>query len=75
MSIIDAAFETIHEVGYVAQRMVPPTEIVIALGVGTAGPGGGDTALKVDLRAYTCDSEVLLLAARLYRGQTTNVRT
>ena len=40
MSIIDAAFETIHEVGYVAQRMVPPTEIVIALGVGTAGPGG-----------------------------------
>jgi hypothetical protein len=37
--------------------------------------GEGDTALKVDLRAYSYDGEVLLLAARLYRGQTTNFRT
>lgn len=31
--------------------------------------------LKFDIRAYTYDGEVLLIAARLYSGQTTNFRT
>ena len=31
--------------------------------------------MKVDVRAYAYAGEVLLLAARLYRGQTTNFRT
>ena len=31
--------------------------------------------LKVDLRNYVYDGEVLLIAARLYQGQTTNFRT
>ncbi len=65
-------FETILDGGYVAQRIVPPSERVIAQ-AGTHGDA--DNALKVDLRAYTYDGEVLLLAARLYRGQTTNFRT
>ena len=31
--------------------------------------------LKVDVRLYTYAGEVLLAAARLYQGQTTNMRT
>jgi hypothetical protein len=49
---------------YVAQAVVPPTERQIA---------GG--SLKVDLRNYVYDGDVQLLAARLYQGQTTNMRT
>jgi hypothetical protein len=30
---------------------------------------------KMDVRLYTYDSRVLLVAARLYQGQTTNFRT
>lgn len=33
------------------------------------------TALKMDIRAYVYNSEIQLLAARLYQGQTTNFRT
>ncbi len=53
---------------YVAQALVPPSERITA----------DDTAtpiLKVDLRNYVYDGEVLLIAARLYQGQTTNFRT
>lgn len=32
-------------------------------------------ARKMDVRLYTYDSHVLLVAARLYQGQTTNFRT
>lgn len=32
-------------------------------------------ARKMDVRLYTYDSQVLLVAARLYQGQTTNFRT
>jgi hypothetical protein len=52
---------------YVAQRVVPP------------GRRWGDpkdvTALKFDLRLYTHGATPLLVAARLYQGQTTNFRT
>jgi hypothetical protein len=50
---------------HVAQELVPPGERQI-----TAG-----TALKVDVRNYVYAGEVQLLAARLYQGQTTNMRT
>jgi hypothetical protein len=49
---------------YVAQQRVPPSCLT--------GPGG---ELKVDLRHYTYAGQTLLRAARLYRGQTTNLRT
>ena len=32
-------------------------------------------ALKYDIRAYTYSGEIMLLAARMYQGQTTNFRT
>lgn len=50
---------------YVAQDLVPPSERNI-------GPG---EALKVDVRNYAYAGRVQSLAARLYQGQTTNMRT
>jgi hypothetical protein len=50
---------------YVAQRLVPPSE--------RAGRGVG--ALKFDVREFVYAGEVQMVAARLYQGQTTNMRT
>lgn len=54
--------------GYVAQALVPPTERLIHV-------DGAAAHLKFDLRAYTYEGRTQLLAARLYSGQTTNLRT
>ena len=51
---------------YVAQEIVAPSERHVASG---SGP------LKVDIRCYAYRGEVLLYAARMYQGQTTNFRT
>jgi hypothetical protein len=53
---------------YVAQALVPPTERGVDL-------DGSRSDLKFDLRAYSYDGQVQLLAARMYSGQTTNFRT
>ncbi|MBI2383931.1 MAG: hypothetical protein HYV18_07670 [Gammaproteobacteria bacterium] len=53
---------------YVAQERVPPSERVMQV-------DGAATPLKLDLRAYAYAGQVLFMAARLYRGQTTNFRT
>ena len=53
---------------YVAQALVPPSERLIEV-------DGVQADLKFDVRAYTYDGEVQLLAARMYAGQTTNFRT
>ena len=53
---------------YVAQALVVPSERRIA----TTEIG---TALKVDVRNYSYAGNVVLVAARLYQGQTTNFRT
>ena len=51
---------------YVAQEMVKPSERHVA----------ADTdPLKVDIRCYAYRGRVLLYAARMYQGQTTNFRT
>ncbi len=54
--------------GYIAQALVPPSERLVAV-------NGVPTRLKLDLRAYTYRGQVQLLAARTYKGQTTNFRT
>jgi hypothetical protein len=53
---------------YIAQELAPPGERLIKLGDETV-------ARKVDVRLYTYDSRLLIAAARLYQGQTTNFRT
>jgi hypothetical protein len=52
---------------YVAQTEVAPSERRV--------DRASDISLKVDMRAYVYAGEIQLLAARLYRGQTTNFRT
>ena len=61
-------FDEIIRGDYVAQALAPPSER-------TADDAHGTSVLKVDLRNYVYDGEVLLVAARLYQGQTTNFRT
>lgn len=53
--------------GYVAQRFAPPGE--------RANAADAAVPLKADVRLYSYEGEVLLAAARLYQGQTTNFRT
>ncbi|UZW55697.1 hypothetical protein NUH86_02525 [Sphingobium sp. JS3065] len=53
---------------YVAQAFAAPTARNATL-------AGESIALKTDIRLYTYAGELLLAAARLYKGQTTNMRT
>ena len=61
-------WEEIQAGDFVAQALVPPGERLIEF-------DGVQADLKFDVRAYTYDGKVLLLAARMYAGQTTNFRT
>lgn len=54
--------------GYVAQEFAAPSERMIRLD-GVLQPR------KVDVRLYVYGGQILLTAARLYQGQTTNFRT
>ncbi len=58
----------INRGGYVAQDFAAPSERMIKL-------DGLPEVRKTDVRLYTYDGQVLLTAARLYQGQTTNFRT
>jgi hypothetical protein len=54
--------------GYVAQTFAPPSQRMIQL-------EGALASRKMDVRLYTYDGQLLLVAARLYQGQATNFRT
>jgi hypothetical protein len=56
------------EAGYVAQRRVEP-------GLVTVETDSGPRAMKFDVRAYAYRDRVLLLGARVYQGQVTNLRS
>jgi hypothetical protein len=62
------AFAEVIEGDYVAQLVAPPSRRSMAAETG-AEP------LKVDIRNYVYRGRLLLRAARLYQGQTTNFRT
>ncbi|MEL7968122.1 hypothetical protein AAG587_17265 [Vreelandella neptunia] len=61
-------FAQILESDYIAQAYVPPSERLVLV-------DGERRKLKVDVRLYTYRGDLLLAAARLYQGQTTNFRT
>ena len=61
-------WQTILEGGYVAQGLVPPSGRTVVV-------DGRRELMKLDIRNYTYDGNVQLVAARLYKGQTTNFRT
>ncbi len=58
-------WDTMSSAPYVAQAFAPPGVRIVHGGV----------SLKADVRCYVSPSGVLLFAARLYQGQTTNMRT
>jgi len=59
---------SILEADYIAQELVPPSERLLVV-------DGNHQSMKLDVRCYVYDGEIQLLGARLYRGQTTNLRT
>jgi hypothetical protein len=61
-------WSNILEGSYVAQAFAAP-------GSRTVQHEGVETRCKMDVRLYTYDGRLLLMAARLYQGQTTNFRT
>jgi hypothetical protein len=54
--------------GYLAQRRVEPGEVEVET-------SEGPRAMKFDVRAYAYRDEILLLGARVYQGQVTNLRS
>jgi hypothetical protein len=62
-------WQSIVDSDYVAQRRVPPSERQVPAGDGEL------RSLKLDVRCYVYAGRILLLGARLYHGQTTNLRT
>jgi hypothetical protein len=64
--ITHRVWEEMAGASYVAQEIVTPSERLA---------GSGSAPFKVDIRCYAYGGEVLLYAARMYQGQTTNLRT
>jgi hypothetical protein len=60
--------EVVREPGYLAQRRVEPGEISVET-------SEGPRRMKFDVRAYAYRDLVLLLGARVYQGQVTNLRS
>lgn len=58
----------VQEGGYIAQQLAAPSERRIRI-------DGEIQSLKLDVRLYTYAGSPLLMAARVYQGQTTNFRT
>ena len=61
-------WDDIVHADYVAQAMVPPSERRLII-------NGERQSLKLDIRCVTYNGKVQQLSARLYQGQTTNLRT
>jgi hypothetical protein len=58
-------WESVASATYVAQSFAAPSARVVH----------GGRSLKADVRCFASDTGVVLFAARLYQGQTTNMRT
>jgi len=61
-------WQSILNSNYIAQALVPPSERRLMV-------DGDERDLKIDVRCYVYNSDIQLLGARMYRGQTTNLRT
>lgn len=66
--VTKGVWEVIAQGDYVAQAFAAPGERMIEI-------DGQRVSRKMDVRLYTYEGRVLLVAARLYQGQTTNFRT
>jgi hypothetical protein len=62
-------FDEVRQVpGYLVQRHVEPGEVQVET-------SEGPCTMKFDVRAYAYRDEILLLGARVYQGQVTNLRS
>ncbi len=68
-NLTQRVFAEIMQGGYVAQRRVIPGEVMVSVAETEAA------AFKFDVRCYVYEGQVQLVIARLYQGQTTNLRT
>ena len=68
-NVTKRVFAEIMQGDYVAQKMAQPGERAVCV------QGAEPVMLKYDVRCYVYDGKIQLVAARLYRGQTTNFRT
>jgi hypothetical protein len=66
--ITHRVWDEIQQGSYIAQELAPPSERRIKI-------DGEIQSLKLDVRLYTYGGSPLLMAARVYQGQTTNFRT
>jgi hypothetical protein len=66
--VTKSTWEEIAKGGYIAQQLVTPGERIIKM-------GDANESRKMDVRLYTYDGKLLIAAARIYQGQTTNFRT
>ena len=66
--ITKSTWAEIMKGNYIAQELVRPSVRGVTW-------GGTSEVRKMDLRLYTYDHKLLVAAARLYQGQTTNFRT
>ncbi len=60
--------EIVGDPSFVAQRRVDPGEVQVET-------LDGPRAMKFDVRAYAYRGEIILLGARVYQGQVTNLRS
>src|SRR3546814_7571998 len=60
--------EILQSDNFIAQTYVPTSNRLVRV-------DGETVARKMDVRLYTYCGELLLVASRLYQGQTTNMRT
>ncbi len=67
-SVSKRIFEEAFLQGFVAQEYAPPAEVDVL-------QDGANLRMKYDLRCYTYKDELQLVIARLYQGQTTNLKT
>lgn len=66
--VTKSTWEEITKGGYIAQQLVMPGKRFVEI-------GETHESHKMDVRLYTYDGKLLIAAARLYQGQTTNFRT
>jgi glutathione synthase/RimK-type ligase-like ATP-grasp enzyme len=66
--VTKSTWAVIAKGGYIAQQLVTPGERIVKM-------GDAHESRKMDIRLYTYDGKLLIAAARIYQGQTTNFRT
>jgi len=69
MNLTKRVFAEIVQGNYVAQMLAPPGERMVRVNEAE------EVSLKYDVRCYVYAGKIQLVVARLYQGQTTNMRT